>query len=248
MARHAAPLKDWLDVAPIFNIEHAVVLFPFDVAEASFVMLVPLKLRFVATAGRNQGRRTDKIPHFVIGPSSSRLIEVCRLLAVRMATTAIVADFTGAKLMPGLRAVQDHAPLVERLEGERSVGRDLCEEACVRIAVRVFGLAALAEFADRNLAKNPHPLSGMIVKPASAVRSTLPVGGRFQRQNANCMDVIIVVKAHIAALIVKVQRHPVAMARERVQSPPWIIPARISSGHFSFRHASVRKTFALAET
>ena len=60
-----------------------------------------------------------------------------RLLAVGVAAAAVVADFAGPELVPGLGHVQHHAVLVERLEGPGDVGRDLGEEAGVGIAVGI---------------------------------------------------------------------------------------------------------------
>jgi len=58
-----------------------------------------------------------------------------------VAAAAIRADFSGAKLVPSLRGVQDHAAFVERLKGERRVGGNLREEARVGLTVRIARLA-----------------------------------------------------------------------------------------------------------
>ena len=55
---------------------------------------------------------------------------------------AVGADLTRPQLMPGLRGVQHHAALVEGLERPGDVGRNLGEEAGVRIAVGVERLAS----------------------------------------------------------------------------------------------------------
>ena len=73
----------------------------------------------------------------VVRFGGSGVFEQGRFLAMGMAAAAVVADFAGPKLVPGLCHVQDHAVLVERLESERHVGGNLGEEAGIWVAVGI---------------------------------------------------------------------------------------------------------------
>ena len=83
-----------------------------------------------------------QIEDLVVRLGGGGLLEQRRLLAVGVAAAAVVADLAGPNLVPGLGHVQHHAVLVERLEGEGDVGRDLGEEAGVGIAVGIERLSS----------------------------------------------------------------------------------------------------------
>src|SRR5262245_16163025 len=107
------------------------------------------------------------------------------LLAMSMATAAVVANFTWPNLMPRLSHVQDHAVFVQRLERERYIGRDLGQEAGVRVAVWVEGLLglrgrtpplALLEFAHRDFREDAQALAGVVVELPAGLRAVAAVG------------------------------------------------------------------------
>src|SRR5215831_15359808 len=91
-----------------------------------------------------------------------------------VAAATVVADLAGPQLVPGLRHVQHHAIVVDRLEGPGDVGRDLGEEAGIGVAVRVERLApgadatglaldvtGLAELSHREFPKDADTLLGV---------------------------------------------------------------------------------------
>src|SRR5262249_43346633 len=128
------------------------------------------------------------------------VLEEGRLLAVSVAAAAVVADFARTELVPGLRHVQHHAVLIERLEGPGHVSGDLGEEAGVGVAVRVERLLALSKLTHRDLAQDAHALLAVVVEQPPWFWATLAVGIRLQEDDADGVDIAVLVQAGIGAL------------------------------------------------
>ena len=121
-----------------------------------------------------------------------------------VAAAAVVADLARPELVPGLRHVQDHAVLVERLKREGHVGGDFGQEARVGVAVGIGRLAPLLFFlllsarsrrrrklADRDLAQDAQALVGVAAEGAARLRSALAVGRRFHHEDADGVNVVV---------------------------------------------------------
>src|SRR6185312_14522717 len=115
----ATAVEDRLHVAEVFD-----VLDARRISESRLVLRIPFLARFVFRLARQERRLRGEVEERIIGPGRRGLFEERRLLAVGVATAAVVTDFAGPQLVPRLRHVEDHAALVERLERERGVGRN----------------------------------------------------------------------------------------------------------------------------
>src|SRR5690348_7560121 len=100
-----------------------------------------------------------------------------------MTAATIHADLARPDLVPGLRHVQHHAILVERLEGEGGVGGNSGEKARVWIAVGVERLLAVLKFAQRDFAENAKPLVGMAGELPSRLEAAVAVSGWLHAQD-----------------------------------------------------------------
>src|SRR5206468_5929630 len=104
------------------------------------------------------------------------------------------------------------------------------------------------ELPHGDLSENTHPLGPMIIEMSAGIDAALAIGRWLQGQNANRVDVTVLIKTDIAALIVKVQGHAIAVTGERIQAAPRIVSTGIIRGDFAFSHFTVRKTLAFVET
>src|SRR4051812_17545140 len=98
---------------------------------------IPLLAGLVFLLGGEQGRMRDGVEDGVVRFGRRGVAEQRRLLAMSVTAAAVVADLAWAYLVPGLSHVQHHAVLVQCLESERDVRRDLGEKAGVGVAIRI---------------------------------------------------------------------------------------------------------------
>ena len=139
-------------------------------------------------------------------------MEVGGFLAVGMAAAAVVTGLAGTHLMPGLGHVEDHAVLVEGLEGEGLIGGNFGKEAGVGIAVRVEGLfAVFVELTDGNLTQDAEALVAMAAEKGRSAMAG-DVCERFLNHDANGVDLAVVVEAVIAPLEPPVELHALVRA------------------------------------
>src|SRR5262249_38058107 len=162
------------DVAMILDILDARL-----VAKPGFVLDVPLAFRFVLRLCRQQRRLRGQVEDLVIAPRSLRSPERRWLLAVGVATAAVVSHFAWPKLMPGLGHVEDHAVLVEGLEGEGYFGGNLGEKAGVEILVGIVPLFTPVEVTQRNLAEDAQPFAGVAEEALALLEAAMAIGRRF---------------------------------------------------------------------
>ena len=162
-----------------------------------------------------------------------------------MTAAAIDAPFARTQLMPGLRRVEHQSLFVDGLKREGGVGRDLGKKTGIGIAVGIRGLASAIKFAEWNFAQYPQAFRSVTVEPPATRMSGCR---RLHSQNPNRMDLGIVVEPDIAALIVKIERHAVAVTRECVQPSPGIIAAGISGGDSTLWNHSVGVAFPFVNT
>src|ERR1022692_1285729 len=176
---------------------------------------------------------------------------------MRVTTAAIVADFAGPHLMPGLGHVQDHAALVERLEGEGDIGGNLGEEAGIGILIRIDQLLVLVfignskqkEVAHGNFAENTHAFLSMAMEKPVLLETILSIGGRLHDEDADGMDVIVRVFAGVGALIDPVERRAVLGSVERIEPLVAVgFLANITRRDAAYRNRALRIAFALVET
>src|SRR5262249_31788838 len=105
-----------------------------------------------------------------------------------MAAAAVVADLTGAELVPRLCHVQEHAVLSERLEGEDGVRGDLREEAGIGIAVGVGRLLVAVEFPERNFANNAQTFVSVTIELPAALGTTVAIARRLHDKDTDSVD------------------------------------------------------------
>src|SRR5262249_28315722 len=101
-----------------------------------------------------KGSLPGQVEGYVIRLAGAGVFEEGRLLTVGVAATAVVADFAGPQLVPGLRHVEHHAVLVQRLEGPGDVRGDLGKGTGIGITVRVERLPIVIELPHRNFAED----------------------------------------------------------------------------------------------
>jgi hypothetical protein len=113
-------------------------------------------------------------------------------------------------------------------------------EAGIRVAVRVEELLAALEVADGEFAQDPHALVGVVVVAGAALGAALPDGSRLEDDDADRMNVIVVVEAGVGAL-----NDPVVAEDQAVVAG--VLRSRIGGGHFARRHCSVGIALPLVE-
>src|SRR5205814_983309 len=143
--------------------------------------------------------------------------------------------------------VQDHAILVESLEGERGVGRNLGEEARVGVAVGIAGLIAVVELSHWDFPEDAEALHGVAVEALAGARAAGSVGGRLHREDADGVNIVVLIPASVGALVEPVRAHAVAVAGERVEAFPGVVAAGPDGGDAAFMNDALGEALALVE-
>ena len=203
--------ENWLYVAPVFDIERAIL----DDPHTALVLRVPLRLTLIVLLLGDDGRAVHEVPHLVIRFTRERVLELGGLLAVRVTAATVGSHFTRSKLVPRLRGIQHHAAFVDGLERKADVRGELREEAGVRVTVRVARLLVAVELAERDFAQYAKAFAGVVVVPATGVRA-LAICGRFHHEDPHRVDVVVGVETGVGTLVVPVQRRAVSVTGERV--------------------------------
>jgi hypothetical protein len=138
---------------------------------------------------------------------------------MRMAAPTIVTYLTGPHLMPGLRHIQHQTVLIDRLEGEGHICRNLRQEAGVWITVHVFdSFAGSIELPQGNLPENTESFIGMVEKGRPDMRTVAPMRRRLHRQNTHGIDLFAVIFAGISPLPSPVGQRLIRTGVERLQA------------------------------
>ena len=147
--------------------------------------------------------------------------------------------------MPRLRHVQHEAVLIERLESEWRVRRNLRHEAGVRIPLGVQHRLAVRVFlAQRNLTEHAQPLARVvhemipIIRRPAEMRSVAAVRVWLHREDAHRVDFAVRIAARVASLVFPIAALAVLRGVESVESMKRVRP----------RHDHAGKALALVET
>src|SRR5262249_2532340 len=114
------------------------------------------------------------------------------------------------------------------------------------VTIRIDWLLTVFPVAERNLTENTQPLASMVVESATRA-CTLAVRGWLHDQDADGVDIRVLIQAGVGALVVPVERHAVAMAGEGVQAFPGIVAAGVATRHLALGNGAVRIALALVE-
>ncbi len=188
VAGHTASLQNRLHVTEVLDIHQADGL----TNQRRRIVDVPLFVSVAFATFGDQWCRGCQIEELVVVSRGKGVRETSRLLAVSVASAAIMPHFAGPQLMPGLSHVKHHAVAVESLERERRVGGDLRQKTRVGIAIRILRLFAVAiELAQRDLAENAKTLHCVAVEQSPAFRTMMPIRRRFHREDTHRVNLVV---------------------------------------------------------
>src|SRR5262249_24956183 len=101
------------------------------------------------------------------------------------------------------------------------------------------------ELPQRYFAEDAQAFAGVALEKLATPLAAIAVRRWLHRQDANGVDLAILVEPGVGALVVPVQRHAIAVAGQGVESLPRVVAARVRGCHLALGHHTIGIALAL---